>query len=376
MALVGRATAPGTQRYAERWQATEPNRAAVAGHPDLLGGLAISPLGLGLAAGEPTVEVDAAYRAAIDSAVRSGCNHFDTAPSYRGQRSEATLGRALAAMFAAGVAQRDEIIVASKAGFIPYPANAPGDQRQAIYDGFIAPGIAEPDDLAGGIHCLAPDFVSHQITWSLRTMGLRHIDIYYLQNPETQLSFVDRTTFRRRLQLAFARLEEEVAGGRIGCYGVATWEGLRLPPLSDHYMSLEVVMRLVTEVAGPRHHLRVVQMPLSLATLEAMTLRNQPIGKNLLAALPAAADLGLAVVASAALGQGQIPPRLEQALGEAYGGLDTFSQRALQFARSLPGVASALFGSVDAKHVRENLAVLDAPPDPKAALRLVRMKGR
>ncbi len=207
-------------------------------------------------------------------------------------------------------------------------------------------------------------------------MGLRHIDLYYLQNPETQLSFVDRTTFRRRLQLAFARLEEEVARGRIGCYGVATWEGLRLSPVSDHYTSLEVIMRLVTEVAGARHHLRVVQMPLSLATLEAMTLRNQPIGKNLLAALPAAGDLGLAVVASAALGQGQISSRLVQALGEAYGELNTFSQRALQFVRSLPGVASALFGSVDAAHVRENLAVLAVPPDRQAALRLVHMKGR
>lgn len=376
MALVGRATVPGTQRYAERWQAAEPHRAAMPSSPDLLGGLAISSLGLGLAAGDPTDEIDAAYRAAIESAVRSGCNHFDTAPSYRGQRSEATLGRALADLFAAGVAQRDEIIVASKAGFIPYPANAPGDQRQAIYENFIEPGIAEPDDLAGGIHCLAPDFVSHQLTWSLRTMGLRHIDLYYLQNPETQLSFVDRTTFRRRLQLAFARLEEEIARGRIGCYGVATWEGLRLSPVSDHYTSLEVIMRLVTEVAGARHHLRVVQMPLSLATLEAMTLRNQPIGKNLLAALPAAGDLGLTVIASAALGQGQISPRLEQGLGETYGGLDTFSQRALQFVRSLPGVASALFGSVDAAHVRENLAVLAVPPDRQAALRLVHMKGR
>lgn len=376
MVLVGHATAAGTQRYMERWQATEAGRAATPGQFRPLNGLQVSSLGLGLAGGAPTDEIDQAYRMAIAAAVRSGCNHFDSAPSYRGQRSEAVLGQALASLLAAGVARRDEIIVASRAGFIPYPSDAPGDQRQYIYDNFIGPGIAEPGDMAGGIHCLAPDFVSHQITWSLRTIGLRSLDVYYLQNPETQLAFVDRTTFRRRLQLAFARLEEEVARGRIGCYGVATWEGLRLPPVSDRYMSLEVLMRLVTEVAGDKHHLRVIQLPLNLTMLEAVTLRNQPLSKRLLATVPAASELGLAVIASAALGQGQISPRFQQALQEIFGGLESFNQRALQVVRSLPGVVSVLFGSTRPEHVRENLAALAAPPDPQAALRLVRMKGR
>jgi aryl-alcohol dehydrogenase-like predicted oxidoreductase len=245
-----------------------------------------------------------------------------------------------------------------------------------VYDHFVAPGIAEPDDLAGGIHCMAPDFIGQQISWSLRNIGLRTLDIFYLQNPETQLSFVDRAMFRRRLQLAFARLEEEVAAGRIGCYGIATWEGFRLAPLSSNYMSLEVTRRLAMDVAGADHHLRVVQLPLSGAMLEAMTLRNQPVKNSILPVLAAARDLGFAVIASAALGQGQTPARLRETMSDSFPALETDSQRSLHFIRSLPGVASALFGSTSVEHVRENLVVSSWPPDPLTALRLAHMKGR
>jgi aryl-alcohol dehydrogenase-like predicted oxidoreductase len=245
-----------------------------------------------------------------------------------------------------------------------------------VYDNFIAHGIAEPDDFAGGIHCMAPNFLSQQVAWSLRNTALRTIDIYYLQNPETQLPFVDRTMFRRRLQLAFARLEEEVDSGRIGCYGIATWDGFRLAPVGKTYMSLEVLQRLVVEVAGPRHHLAVVQLPINTNMLEALTLRNQPVQNSILPLLTAARDLGFTVIASAALGQGQAPARMAEALREAFPKLATPDQRRLQLIRSLPGVTSALFGSTDEAHVRDNLAIASLPPDSAAALRLAHLKGR
>ncbi len=381
MALQGYATPVGTARFAARQhfaarQDSAARSTAAGGHFRIFQGMAISSIGFGLSGGDPTDEVDAAYGAAVRAAVGAGCNHFDVALSYRGQRSEVVLGRTLAELIAAGAVRRDELVMASKAGFIPYEDTAPGDARRYVYDHFVAPGIAEPDDIAGGIHCLAPNFLGQQITWSLRNMGLRALDIYYLQNPETQLAFVDRTTFRRRVQLACARLEEEVSAGRIGCYGLATWEGFRVAPLADHYMSLEVLRRLVTEVAGPDHHLRVIQLPLSPAMSEAVTLRNQPVRNSVVSVLSAAADLGFAVVASAALGQGQISPRMQEAMATVFGSFSSAGQRSLQFARSLPGVVSALFGSTSVEHVRENLAVLTRPPDSHAALQLAHMKGR
>jgi aryl-alcohol dehydrogenase-like predicted oxidoreductase len=390
MSLPGRATPAGTAHFARRFArrpAAQPapafdgpahdadETALESGHFRPFGDLCISSVGFGLATGAATDEIDARYRQAVAAAVASGCNHFDVAISYRGQRSEAALGQALAELAANAKIPREEIIVASKAGFIPYPSDE-GDAAHYVYEHLIAPGIAEPDDLAGGIHCMAPNFLSQQIAWSLRNTGLRAVDIYYIQNPETQLPFVDRKAYRRRLQLAFARLEEEVAAGRIGCYGVATWDSFRLAPVANTYMSLEVLQRLVVEVAGPNHNLRVVQLPVNTGMLEALTLRNQPVQNSILPLLTAARDLGFLVVASAALGQGQRPPRMADALAEAFPALSTPDQRDLQLVRSLPGVTSALFGSTDEAHVRENLAVVAQAPDPAAALRLAHLKGR
>lgn len=386
MTLRGHATPAGAARFARRFEAQlapaldgsdqrDAEATGASGHFRLLGDLHTSSVGFGLASGDLTDEVDVRYRRAVAAAVAGGCNHFDVALSYRGQRSEAVLGAALAELAAAGAIHRDEVIVASKAGFIPYPPDA-DDPAHYVYEHFIAPGIAEPDDLAGGIHCMTPNFLSQQIAWSLRNMRLRTVDIYYLQNPETQLPFVDRTAFRRRLQLAFSRLEEEVAAGRIGCYGIASWEGFRLAPVAKTYMSLEVLYRLVTEIAGPDHHLRVVQLPIHAGMLEALTLRNQPVRNSILSFLSAARDLGFVVVASAALGQGQLPARMAAALADGFRQLATPDQRNLQFVRSLPGVTTALFGSTDEAHVKANLVVATQPPDTTTALRLAHMRGR
>ena len=66
-------------------------------------------------------------------------------------------------------------------------------------------------------------------------------------------------------------------------------------------------------------------------------------------------------VASAALLQGQVASNLPDFVAEALG-LDSDAERALQFARSAPGVAATLVGMKRAAHVRENLEVLQAPP--------------
>lgn len=374
MALAGRATAQGTARYAARFVA---EGTAAPQHFRSALGLTLSSLGYGTALGEPTDAVDARYRAAVAAAVRAGCNVLDTAASYRMDRSEMALGCAVADLVASGEYQRDELVISSKGGFIVQHHRAlAADPVQYVYQQFINPGIFELDDLAGGIHCMAPGFLGQQIAWSLRDTGLRTLDIYFLQNPEMQLAFVDRTTFRRRLQLAFAHLEGEVAAGRIGCYGVATWEALRTPPIADEYMNLEGMLQLAAEVAGPDHHLRAVQFPVNIAMLEAATLRNQPVRNSILTALSAARELGLSVFASAALSQGHVPERAAELLAETFGQLSTPTHRVLQFARSLPGVTSALFGSTQVEHVIDNLRLAAHGPDPKRALRIAHTLAR
>jgi aryl-alcohol dehydrogenase-like predicted oxidoreductase len=372
MALAGRATAAGTARYAQRFLGTT----AAEGHFRSALGLSLSSIGCGTYLGDLSDAVDESYRSALVEAVRRGCNVLDTAVNYRAQRSEIALGLAVADLVDGGEFARDELVIASKGGFIAYRLSRPGDPVQYVYDNLIATGVAAPDDLAGGIHCMTPNYLSQQIAWSLRNTGLRTLDIYYLHNPETQLAFVDHTTFRNRLQLAFARLEEEVASGRIGCYGVATWEGLRRPPMSTGYVSLEIMVRIAVEVAGPDHHFRVVQFPLNAAMTECATFRNQPVRNELSTALNAADALGLTVVTSASVMQAQMTGRLPATLAEGFPQLSTGVQRALQFTRSLPGVTTALVGMRHAEHVRENLALAAYPPAADLARRLARALAR
>jgi aryl-alcohol dehydrogenase-like predicted oxidoreductase len=382
-ALAGRATADGTARYAQRFlcgttgghgESGVPR--AVAGHFRPALGLTLSSVGCGTYLGALSDDADDRYRAALVEAMRCGCNVFDTAINYRAQRSEIALGRALADLLAGGEFSRSELVIASKGGFIPYRLARPADSIQYVYDSFIATGVAEPNDLAGGIHCMAPAYLRQQITWSLRNTGLRALDIYYVHNPETQLAFVDRMTFRKRLQLAFACLEEEVAAGRIGCYGVATWEGLRRPPMSAGYMSLEIMVRLADEVAGPAHHLQVIQLPVSVATPQGVVFRNQVVGDKLVPVLECARDLGLTVITSASIGQAQLNGRVASLLAEVYPALKASAQRALQFTRSLPGVATALVGMGRVEHVRDNMTLAAFPPEPERAHRLAHALAR
>lgn len=375
MMLAGRATAAGTARYAARFTQRDANALAPAHFRSALG-LTLSSIGAGTSLGEATDQVDALYRSALAEAVRSGCNVLDTSASYRAQRSEVALGRALADLTQSGEFGRDELVIITKGGFIAYRFDSPPDLVQYVYDTYIATGVAEPGDLAGGIHCMTPAFLSQQIAWSLRDIRLRTIDIYLIQNPEAQLPYVDRTTFRNRLQLAFARLEEEVAAGRIGCYGVSTWDGLRKAPLQPGYMSLELIARLAAEVGGPDHHFRVLQVPINAAMLEAVTLRNQPCRGRVLTPLMAAQELGITVIASAAFAQGHLPPRAIEALAGAFEGLTSPPQQAVQFVRSLPGVTTALVGTTSVEHLREDLAVAGRPPEPSRALRLARALAR
>jgi aryl-alcohol dehydrogenase-like predicted oxidoreductase len=380
---ASRATAAGTALYAQRFSGENVDLGGEANAPRAVKehfrsalGLTLSSIGCGTYLGELSDTADERYRGALVEAVRRGCNVFDTAVNYRAQRSEIALGRALDGLLADGEFSRSELVIASKGGFIPYRLASPADPIQYVYDNFIATGVADPDDLAGGIHCMAPAYLSQQITWSLRNTGLRALDIYYVHNPETQLAFIDRMTVRKRLQLAFARLEEEVAAGRIGCYGVATWEGLRRPPMSAGYMSLEIMVRLAVEVAGPSHHLQVIQLPVSVVVNEGAVFRNQPFGNKVLPVLECARDLGLAVITSASIGQAQLTGRVASLLAEVYPTLKTSAQRALQFTRSLPGVATALVGMGRVEHVLEDMALSACPPDPERAYRLAQALAR
>jgi aryl-alcohol dehydrogenase-like predicted oxidoreductase len=158
-------------------------------------------------------------------------------------------------------------------------------------------------------------------------MGLECVDVYYIHNPESQLEYVWELEFYDRLKRAFARLEENRSQGKLAHYGVATWNGFRMPQNSGHHHSLARMVELAREVGGDGHGFHFIQLPFNIAMPEGASVVDE------------AQRLGVTVMTSASLMQGRIPP-----------------QTAIEFARSNPGITTALIGMSRVEHVEENLA--------------------
>ncbi|MGZ8848031.1 MAG: aldo/keto reductase [Pyrinomonadaceae bacterium] len=355
MALNGRATPEGTAKYRERFAN------AAKGHWRRAQDLWLSSIGIGTYLGQPDEKTDQAYIDAVVRTVELGANTIDTAANYRFQRSERSIGAALNGLAERGFA-RDELVVCTKGGYLPFDGAPPRDVRQYVEENFIKPGIATWADIAGGAHCMTPRYLENQLDQSLRNMNLSGVDVYYVHNPESQLSAVAPDEFWKRLRFAFEFLEQAVAEGKVGNYGVATWNGFRVEPNAPGYHGLETMVEVAREVAGENHHFRFIQMPLNLAMPEALFFPNQQLAGKYVTALEAASALNIAVMASASILQGQVARGLPEAIRAPLGSLATDAQTGIQFVRSAPGVTTALVGMSAISHVEENLQLVEIEP--------------
>jgi aryl-alcohol dehydrogenase-like predicted oxidoreductase len=354
--IAGAATAQGTLRYAARFQ----GRSAAGHFREVPGGLVLSSIGIGTYLGEPDEAIDKGYTEAVVAAVEGGINLIDSAINYRFQRSERSVGAALKALAAKGFG-RDEVVICTKAGFLTPDGEMPPDPNTYFAHEFLDRGVFRPEEIAAGCHCMAPKYLADQLERSLGNFGAASIDVFYLHNPETQLTEVSAPEFQKRIREAFAFLESAVASGKIGAYGMATWNAFREDPKSPGYLSLEAMAEIATDVGGAHHHFRFVQLPFNLAMPEALTRPNQTVLGKTMPMVQAARDLGINLVTSAALLQGQLtknlPPFVHAALN-----LTKESDLALQFARSVPGLTTALVGMSRVEHVRANLALVGVEP--------------
>ncbi len=360
--LTGHATPEATARYRDRFA-----KLRDAGNyrqlPQTAGELWLSSIGLGTYLGEPDDVTDAEYTQAIVAALRSGINVLDTAINYRHQRSERNIGEALKQL--SPELQRDEIFVATKAGYLSFDGNMPADPRGYFMREYIEPGILDPTQLAGGMHCIAPAYLENQIDRSRQNLGLETLDLFYLHNPESQLGDISREVFLERVKAAFTMLERQVKAGKITFYGMATWNGFRVPDTVRDYLDLFAIAAIAEEVGGKNHHFRFVQAPFNLSMPEAYGFPNQGRGKDKMPLLAAAAELGIAVMGSASLYQGRLAHSLPESIKEMLG-MKTDSATAIQFARSAPGITTALIGMGHKEHVEENLKPAHIPPtDPE-----------
>jgi aryl-alcohol dehydrogenase-like predicted oxidoreductase len=359
MALQGFATEEGTARYRDRFRGV-----AAENHFRYEQGLWLSSVGVGTYLGGWDEETDRSYTASVGRAVELGANVIDTAANYRFQRSERSVGEAVRGLAAAGFG-RDELVVCTKGGYLPFDSQPPAGQagvRAYFEETFVKTGVAQASDVVAGSHCMTPRYLAHQVAQSLRNTGLEALDVYYVHNPETQLQAIAREEFYARLRAAFEQLERERAGGRIRFYGVATWNGFRAQAGQRGYHSLEKMWELAREAGGDDHGFRFVQLPFNLGMPEALVSENQPHRGANVSLLEAAKALGVTVVASASLLQGKAARDLGEHIREPLGSLATDAQTAIQFTRSTPGITTALVGMSRREHVEENLRLARLPP--------------
>jgi len=145
-----------------------------------------------------------------------------------------------------------------------------------------------------------------------------------------------------------------VAAGKIKFYGMATWNGFRQEAKAADSLFLSELEKIAAATfAG-----RCAPLPLTfscltnLAMTEALTLGNQSIKGQTRTMMEAGRAIwGITLVASAALLQGQLSQNLPGVRGgKPWVCTATWSGRC-SFARSSPGITTALVGMSRAAHV-------------------------
>ena len=325
--IEGRATPEGTRALARRSGAAE-------GHFRPALGLSMSSLGVGTGGYPPLADTEAAARAgrALELALLGGVNVVDTASNYADGDAETIVGRTVSSLVANGSVAREELVLCSKAGYL------------------------SPEG-----HSMEPAYLRRMVGSSRESLGVETVDVFLVHNPEEVLEASGPEEFERQMRLAFEALEEEAAAGRIGSYGVATAEGFRRPDGPELHR-LDRLVELAREAAGGDNRFGVIELPVSLASPEALFLDNHELGSRPATVLDVAADLGLTVFASAAINRGLLPQPMPAALVAATAPVDDEPLVALQFTRSAPGVTVALVGMSDPAHARANLELTSLEP--------------
>ena len=351
------ATTEGTIRYTERFAGK-----AAPSHFRRQQHLVLSSIGIGTYLGNPDEATDENYTNAVVRAVQLGANVIDSAANYRFQRSERSIGKALKILANEHGIQRDELVICTKGGYLPFDGAPPRDIRDYVNETFVKPGIASFDDIVGGSHCMTPSYLQNQLDQSLRNMELECVDVYYIHNPESQLGHVSESEFYDRVKRAFERLEENRSRGKLAYYGVATWNGFRAAANSGGHHPLVRMGQIAHEIGGDKNGFRFIQLPYNLAMPEAVSVANETFGGESATVLEAAASFGITVVVSASMLQGRVARGLPDAIRQPLGSLSTDAQTAIQFVRSTPGITTALVGMSRVEHVEENLALIEKEP--------------
>lgn len=327
-------------------------------------GLIFSKLGFGTFKKEPYKEENYLfdYKEALKTAIQNGVNVIDTAINYRYQQSERDIGEVLEELFEKDALKREELIICSKGGFVPLEFPFPPNPYEWINEHIVQKGLAHSDDIELDQHCMTPAFLRDSLLRSLSNLRVECLDIYFLHNPETQLTKIGYPSFLKKLEEIFTLFEAFVAEGKIKAYGIAVWNAFTYEEENSEYISLVDVYEVARKVGGAEHHFKYIQLPFNLAKTHAYSVANQkmPDG-NYQTPLQVAHQLGLGVMSSSSLLQMHLFQKpFNPVVGYLLDSkieLHSDVQLALQFVRSTRGIVTSLFSSHESDHVKSNLRI-------------------
>lgn len=308
-------------------------------------------LGLGTHLGSFSEEDSRQYIEAVSFAVRNGITTIDTAINYRGMRSEKDVGKAINNLISSDEIQRDDIVIASKAGLLFGDITRGLNPSRYLHEVLEPTGIRLDDfcEYDGLYQTLNPDFFEYALHISLQNLGVSTIDVHYIHLPEITRAQLTEAEFYQRLAALFAWYEEKVKQGKIRFYGLA-FEMLCMEPGEEKwFIDIEKVCQIAEKISGRDSHLKYVQLPYNMDCPYATTVPNQRYGKEdtseRVSLIKAARKLGMHVTGSMPMcsGKGFEQHTLKEMITFALDGVDTVN-----------------IGSKNVKHIQEILDIVRA----------------
>lgn len=344
--------------------------------------LIFSKLGFGTFKKEPYKEENYtfSYEEAVRTSIKNGINLIDTALNYRYQQSEIEIGSALQKLFEEKEVTREELIICSKGGFIPLCYPFPPNPYEWIKQTILDANLATKEDIELDQHCMSPEFLRYSCEQSLKNLQIETLDIYFLHNPETQLTTIGKKAFLEQIESVFTLFENLVREQKIKTYGMAVWNAFFYDETNLEHITIEEVYDIACKVGGNEHHFKYLQLPFNLAKTDAYTLQTQRMRDgNYYTPLQVAHKLGLGVIGSASLLQMHLfqkPFSKNVAyLLDSSQHLTNDVQLALQFVRSTKGFISSLFSTQHPLHSLNNIEIAKVPALKSEAYHLLYKGG-
>lgn len=361
--LTGQATTEATQAYQSMFSGrVGKGHFSNFAHP----GLKLSSLGVGTYPGVPNIATDSVVASIIYSALTQGINVIDTGAHYRYGHALSAVGAGLRSAVAVGV-DRSAMFVVSKGGFLTF-RNGPPDDFDSWFDReVIVPGRGNRSQLAGQSHLLSPSYIDYQIELTRYLIGVDVVDAFLVDQPEVHIAHMGKEQMHQALLSVFVLLEQAVAEGRIGQYGISSFYAFRVETDHPLFMSLTSLLGLAEKASqrvhgNNRHHCRLIQLPFNQGQVEGFTRFNQAANaEQVMSTLQAAYQLGLYVMASHSLLKGQLATQVLDVVQQAMPSSLSAAGCAMQFTRSTPGIGTALVGMSQPEHIHDMLAVAALP---------------